>query len=74
MSVGQFINRLTGFAGACAGQPCYYCGLPATHLCNACGHCICDRFACGQASVAEVAQNARERAAQALGFRIRRMP
>ena len=44
-------------------QPCYWCGLPSTHLCTACGKFICDNLLCklksGEHVVAHPIQSAR---------------
>lgn len=36
----------------CTGKRCEWCGAAATHYCDGCGKCICDRKACRAKSVA----------------------
>jgi hypothetical protein len=40
------------------GDPCYWCGAPATHFCPGCGKWICDAYACGLKSVSAVVREA----------------
>jgi len=37
------------------GEPCYYCGAPATHFCSQCGHWLCGSKLCiSRAAAGEV--------------------
>jgi hypothetical protein len=38
------------------GDPCHWCGAPATHLCTGCGHWICDGTVCALKSVRDAAK------------------
>lgn len=42
---------------------CFFCGNPATHFCDSCGHWLCDRGACGQAAASSSPSSARQKAA-----------
>ena len=38
-------------AAECVGQPCHWCGKPATHYCLGCDSCVCTTPACLAKSV-----------------------